>query len=311
MGDSRNGLLTSRLEERRARRGHVRLPVKTHSQSDETWRCDACGAFNNEPLQTCSECKAVRLDIPTLAKGKRTKAKARQPLKVKTTKGTSKGRTAKRKPTKAKDLHAVEKVTFTETTDEKSNSAEPAAESPGLEEPEPPQPLDTDANDNIQGQAQESGFGEAPDDYVVGGSTDSAEAEQESAPAESEILAPSFSSQPEPNNPVGDHFSLVYVNTPVPELIKRKVDLDFESFDVVSIGRSPENVVVIPDAGVSRTHAELRKEGNRIMVKDLQSSNGTYVYDGKEFQRVQDPVEVRPNTLVKLGTGTILRIVTE
>ncbi len=108
---------------------------------------------------------------------------------------------------------------------------------------------------------------------------------------------------------LGNQISLIYVNTPVPELIKRKIEVDFESFPVVSIGRSPENVVVIPDAGVSRNHAELERNGDRVILKDLQSSNGTYVYDGQEFQKVENTAEVGPNSLVKLGTGTILRIV--
>src|SRR5262249_13366298 len=114
-----------------------------------------------------------------------------------------------------------------------------------------------------------------------------------------------------PSESFADNFSLVYVNTPVPELIKRKFDLDFEAFPIISIGRSPENVVVIPDAGVSRAHAELKMDGSRLLLTDLQSSNGTYIYDGKEFQRVEDTTEVKTNTLVKLGTGTILRLVTQ
>src|SRR5882757_2125288 len=56
------------------------------------------------------------------------------------------------------------------------------------------------------------------------------------------------------------------------------------------IGRSLENDVVLPDAnkGVSRTHAELRVEGGRYVVVDLQSQNGTWV-NGKRVERATVP----------------------
>jgi pSer/pThr/pTyr-binding forkhead associated (FHA) protein len=47
------------------------------------------------------------------------------------------------------------------------------------------------------------------------------------------------------------------------------------------------------------------------MLKDLGSLNGTFLYDGKEFQRVSDSVEVKPNNVLKFGTGTIVKLVSE
>jgi len=43
------------------------------------------------------------------------------------------------------------------------------------------------------------------------------------------------------------------------------------------VGRTPENAVAVPDAAVSRRHAELRIEGNRLVLRDLGSMNGTFV----------------------------------
>jgi pSer/pThr/pTyr-binding forkhead associated (FHA) protein len=117
----------------------------------------------------------------------------------------------------------------------------------------------------------------------------------------------------EPSTPkIGQgRFYMVFVNTPAQSLIKSKVPIEFDDFPVVSIGRSPENVVVIPDQEVSRKHAELTMDGAKLMLKDLNSKNGTYLYNGKEFQQVHDSVEVKPNSIVKFGTGTIVRLTSE
>jgi len=106
-------------------------------------------------------------------------------------------------------------------------------------------------------------------------------------------------------------YYMVFVNTPAQSLIKSKVPIEFDDFPVVSIGRSPENVVVIPDQEVSRKHAELTMNGAKLMLKDLNSKNGTFLYNGKEFQQVHDSVEVKPNSIVKFGTGTIVRLTSE
>lgn len=103
----------------------------------------------------------------------------------------------------------------------------------------------------------------------------------------------------------------MFVSTPAASLIKTRVSIEFDDFPTVSIGRSPENVVVIPDPEVSRKHASLNFDGRKITLKDLGSSNGSFVYNGREFERVSDSVEVRPNTVLKFGTGTIVKLVSE
>lgn len=51
------------------------------------------------------------------------------------------------------------------------------------------------------------------------------------------------------------------------------------SFDkpVISIGRAPENDLVVAHAKVSRKHAEIRYEDGRFLVRDLSSTGGTFV----------------------------------
>jgi signal transduction histidine kinase len=46
---------------------------------------------------------------------------------------------------------------------------------------------------------------------------------------------------------------------------------------VVTIGRGASNLVQLHDTEISREHAELRRQGDVIIVRDLNSSNGTFV----------------------------------
>jgi pSer/pThr/pTyr-binding forkhead associated (FHA) protein len=47
--------------------------------------------------------------------------------------------------------------------------------------------------------------------------------------------------------------------------------------DPVSIGRLPENAIVIGNSSVSGRHAMVSREGGHIVVQDLRSTNGTFV----------------------------------
>lgn len=51
-----------------------------------------------------------------------------------------------------------------------------------------------------------------------------------------------------------------------------------EKFTTV-IGRLPDNDLVLPDSHVSRKHAELRFSQGRFLLKDLDSTGGTFVND--------------------------------
>lgn len=94
----------------------------------------------------------------------------------------------------------------------------------------------------------------------------------------------------------------------------------------VTIGRLPDNVVVIENPAVSGRHARVFREGDDFVVEDLQSTNGTFV-NGKRVTRqaLQDgdvvlvgkhkllfdrtggdeaPAQVEPPTLPDIG-GTM------
>ena len=64
------------------------------------------------------------------------------------------------------------------------------------------------------------------------------------------------------------------------------------------IGRAPDNDLVLGDStkGVSRMHAELRFEGGRYVIIDLNSQNGTWV-NGERVQRAEIP----PGAEISIG----------
>ncbi|HVX97407.1 MAG TPA: FHA domain-containing protein [Polyangia bacterium] len=67
------------------------------------------------------------------------------------------------------------------------------------------------------------------------------------------------------------------------------------------VGRSPDANVRLRDDGVSREHAELRVAGGRVTVKDLGSTNGTFV----NGMRIEDR-ELRDGDQLTVGEATLL-----
>ncbi|HXX20395.1 MAG TPA: FHA domain-containing protein [Candidatus Acidoferrum sp.] len=69
----------------------------------------------------------------------------------------------------------------------------------------------------------------------------------------------------------------------------------------VSIGRSPENGIVIDNPAVSHFHARVFNEEGRLMLEDFGSLNGTFV----NGQRVK-MVTLKPGDSVAIGKHTIV-----
>ena len=105
---------------------------------------------------------------------------------------------------------------------------------------------------------------------------------------------------------------LEVVNSPATELIGKKIPVLLKVFPQVTIGRSPENVIIIPDPTVSRRHAVIKIEEDKLVLEDLGSTNGTYVYrqESGGFEKVEK-IELEPGMIIRFGEQTIVRIVTE
>lgn len=67
----------------------------------------------------------------------------------------------------------------------------------------------------------------------------------------------------------------------------------------IRIGRHHEQDIVLEDPEVSRQHALLRRDGERFLVEDLGTSNGTFV-NGDRIRSV----ELHPNDAIRIGEST-------
>jgi class 3 adenylate cyclase len=74
----------------------------------------------------------------------------------------------------------------------------------------------------------------------------------------------------------------------------------------LELGRDCDGLL-LADAQVSRRHAELRVAGDRLLVVDLGSTNGTFV-DG---MAAKEPVELRAGSEAKLGETTVTLVAPE
>lgn len=66
--------------------------------------------------------------------------------------------------------------------------------------------------------------------------------------------------------------------------------------NVISIGRTSDNDLVINNIKVSRKHAQLEKKGDEWFLEDLDSSNGTYI-NGSKIKRER----VTPKDVITIG----------
>src|SRR5262245_41482691 len=59
--------------------------------------------------------------------------------------------------------------------------------------------------------------------------------------------------------------------------------------DVITLGRDESQTIQILDQGVSRTHAEIFRLGGLCFVRDLNSTNGTFVNNIKVMEEALKP----------------------
>ncbi|HWP42008.1 MAG TPA: SpoIIE family protein phosphatase [Blastocatellia bacterium] len=69
----------------------------------------------------------------------------------------------------------------------------------------------------------------------------------------------------------------------------------------LTIGRSSRNDICLGDPFASRLHAELRREGDQVLLVDTGSANGTYL----NGQRVNGPVRLEIGDLIRIGETEI------
>ena len=100
---------------------------------------------------------------------------------------------------------------------------------------------------------------------------------------------------------------LMFVESPRDFMKDFKVVFDLSIIKEITLGRSPENIVVIPDPTVSRKHAVITVMGNEVVVRDLNSTNGTYVLENGEFRRINE-YRFSNEAMIRLGYYTIIKL---
>jgi hypothetical protein len=88
----------------------------------------------------------------------------------------------------------------------------------------------------------------------------------------------------------------IYADTDTPQSI-------LITADKVRIGREADNDIVLDDVQVSRHHLVLARQGEQLLVEDLNTANGTVV-NGKPLT---EPTPLQPDDTIKLGQ-VIIRV---
>ena len=278
--------------------------------STGNWKCPSCGAENEDYRTFCDGCGDKRPGAKVASKG----------IDMASLLGSSESSddTSPKNETSSSWEDSPKKDSSKKEKGKKAKKSKKSKDEDDEEaEPLKAEPIEPEKIEPPESMAPSDDFGAQKPSFVLSGPTaePGSDNSQIAAPSPSEFQPSPMASFQQTSSPspapTGSHYYLVFVNTPASSLLKTRVSIDFDDFPTITIGRSPENVVVIPDQEVSRKHASLSFSGSRLMLKDLGSLNGTFLYDGKEFQRVSDSVEVKPNNVLKLGTGTIVKLVSE
>jgi len=70
--------------------------------------------------------------------------------------------------------------------------------------------------------------------------------------------------------------------------------------DLMTIGREAVHpIALVNDMGVSRTHAQITRQGDQTLIEDLGSTNGTYV----NGVRISAPTPIKPGDTLQLGAS--------
>jgi hypothetical protein len=70
--------------------------------------------------------------------------------------------------------------------------------------------------------------------------------------------------------------------------------------ELMTIGREATHAIaLVNDMGVSRTHAQIIRQGDQTLIEDLGSTNGTYV----NGVRISAPTPIKPGDTLQLGAS--------
>jgi ABC-type multidrug transport system ATPase subunit/pSer/pThr/pTyr-binding forkhead associated (FHA) protein len=96
---------------------------------------------------------------------------------------------------------------------------------------------------------------------------------------------------------ISDDLTLTYQVIPQTDVIERFEALNLRDRDSLTLGRDPRNDTVIDHPVVSRFHAQIELKAGTWQVRDLNSSNGTFVNN----QQIREQRPLRPGDTIRIG----------
>jgi ABC-type multidrug transport system ATPase subunit len=95
----------------------------------------------------------------------------------------------------------------------------------------------------------------------------------------------------------GSLVTLTYVSPQEAPAAVAAQSVNFGQKTALTIGRDPDNDIVVDNPIVSRYHAQIERVGQRYRLTDLRSANGTFVND----QSIEGDVWLQPDDQVRIG----------
>lgn len=92
----------------------------------------------------------------------------------------------------------------------------------------------------------------------------------------------------------------------MPYLVIKKNEEIVSEFEIhttpFKIGRLPDNDILLPDISVSREHCVIFEEGNEYYIRDLESTNGTFL----NTVRIVNPAKLKDGDVIEIGEYTCI-----
>ena len=99
------------------------------------------------------------------------------------------------------------------------------------------------------------------------------------------------------NNSSGIRYGIEVIQTGVNSTLEQGSVVPIRG--IITLGRKPENTIVLTEHFVSGNHAKIYAKNNNLYVEDLNSTNGVYVNN----ERIQEKYKLVADDEVKIGSA--------
>ena len=99
------------------------------------------------------------------------------------------------------------------------------------------------------------------------------------------------------NNSSGIRYGIEVIQTGVNPTLEQGSVVPIRG--IITLGRKPENTIVLTEPFVSGNHAKIYAKNNNLYVEDLNSTNGVYVNN----ERIQEKYKLVADDEVKIGSA--------